>query len=131
MCPRAIAIAALLTLPVAQSLYGADSAPTGLFSTLRLSERSGDITGAEVHIVPNPKGFSAIVQASEGAPGLPEVLEVRLSGTTVIFSVPENSASGFVPGQYRGTVTKKGLQLRGPRGSYENYFLPRKPSFWQ
>jgi len=128
---RAVAITAFLAVFVTQGVFAAEPALTGLFSTFQQSEKAGDISGAEIHIVPNPKGLSVIVQGSEGAPGFPEVLDVRTAGTTVMFTVPEHSASGLVAGEYRGTVTKKGLRLRGPRGLYEDYFLPRKPSFWQ
>src|SRR6266446_7639717 len=125
MDPRVPTIA-LVALLAAQSTFSADGDVTGLFSTFRVSEKSGDISGAEIHIVPNPQGYSAIVQASEGAPGLPEVVEVVAKGTTLVFTIPESSATGFPPGTYNGTVTKEGLKLHGPRGFYRDYFLPRK-----
>src|SRR6266852_588986 len=130
MNPRVPTIA-LVALLAAQSTFSADGDVTGLFSTFGLSGKSGDISGAEIHIVPNPKGYSAIVQASEGAPGFPEVVDVVIKGTTLVFTIPTVSASGFSPGTYNGTVSKEGLRLRGPRGLYGDYFLPRKRSFWQ
>src|SRR5712671_838896 len=130
MNPR-VPIIALVALLAAQSAFSADGDVTGLFSTFGLSGKPGDISGAEIHIVPNPRGYSAIVQASEGAPGLPEVVEVVAKGTTLVFTIPESSATGFPPGTYNGTVTKEGLKLHGPRGFYGDYFLPRKHSFWQ
>lgn len=122
---------ALVAFLAGQTSFAGDGDVTGLFSTFRLSVKSGDISGAEIHVVPNPKGYSAIVQASEGAPGFPEVVDVVVKGTTLVFTIPVGSASGFSPGTYNGTVTKEGLRLHGPRGLYENYFLPRKRSFWQ
>ena|SRR2546427_9704257 len=122
---------ALVAFLAGQTSFAADGEATGLFSTFRRSGKSGDISGAEIHVVPNPKGYSAIVQASEGAPGFPEVVDVVVKGTTLTFTIPESSASGFSPGTYNGTATKEGLRLRGPGGLYENYFLPRKGSFWQ
>ncbi|NLV31872.1 MAG: hypothetical protein GXY47_12045 [Acidobacteria bacterium] len=108
-----------------------ESNMTGIFSTFRLSDKSGDMSGAEIHVVPNPRGYSAIVQASEGAPGFPEVVNILVKGTNIVFLIPEDSASGFEPGKYIGTVTKEGLKLRGPKGIYENYFMPRKHSYWE
>jgi len=102
---------ALVTFLLAQTSFAGDGDVTGLFSTFRLSEKSGDISGA--------------------APGLPEVVEVIAKGTTLVFTIPESSATGFPPGTYNGTVTKEGLKLHGPRGFYGDYFLPRKRSFWQ
>ena len=122
---------ALVTFLTGQPLLAGDDDVTGLFSTFRHRGKSGDISGAEIHVVPNPKGYSAIVQASEGAPGFPEVVDVAAKGTTLVFTIPKTSASGFSPGIYNGTVTKEGLRLRGPKGFYEDYFLPRKKSFWQ
>jgi hypothetical protein len=122
---------ALVSLLAAQTSFAADDDVTGLFSTFVLGGKLGDISGAEIHIVPNPKGYSAVVQASEGAPGFPEVVEVVVKGTTLVFTIPAVSSSGFSPGTYNGTVTKEGLRLRGPRGLYGDYFLPRKRSFWQ
>lgn len=124
-------VAAVVLGVVSALTFADDQNVTGLFSTFRYSKGSGDMTGAEIHVVQSPRGFSAIVQASEGAPGYPEVLQIGVVGRTITFTVPETSATGFAPGNYRGTVTAKGLRLRGPKGQYENYFLPRKPSFWQ
>ena len=130
MNPRVPTIA-LVALLAGQSAFSADGDVTGLFSTFGLNGKSGDISGAEIHIVPNPKGYSAIVQASEGAPGFPEVVDVVAKGATLVFAIPQSSASGFSPGTYNGTVTKEGLTLHGPTGMYSNYFMPRKRSFWQ
>src|SRR5258706_7467017 len=121
---------ALVVFLAGQPSFAAEGDVTGLFSTF-LKEKSGDISGAEIHIVPNPKGYSAVVQASEGAPGFPEVIDVVAKGATLVFTIPKSSASGFSPGIYNGTVTKEGLRLRGPRGLYGDYFLPRKGRFWQ
>jgi len=125
-----VLIVVLVAFLAGQTSFARDGDVTGLFSTF-LSGKSGDISGAEIHIVPNPKGYSAVVQASEGAPGFPEVVDAVVKGTTLVFTIPDSSASGFSPGIYNGTVTKEGLRLRGPRGLYGDYFLPRKRSYWQ
>ncbi len=88
MNPRVPTIA-LVALLAAQSTFSADGAVTGLFSTFGLSGKPGDISGAEIHIVPNPKGYSAIVQASEGAPGFPEVVDVVAKRATLVFAIPQ------------------------------------------
>jgi len=121
---------ALLSLLLAQPLLAEETAVTGLFSTFRLSEKSRDIVGAEIHIVPNPVGYSAIVQGSEGAPGFPEVVGLTFKANSVEFVVPLKSASGLPPGKYTGTITKDGLKLEGPTDLYKNYVMPRKNSYW-
>jgi len=121
---------AILSLILAQPLLAEESLITGLFSTFRLSENSGDIVGAEIHIVPNPVGYSRIVQASEGAPGFPEVLSLTVKGNSIEFLVPRKSASGLPPGKYVGTITKDGLRLQGLSDHYKNYVMPRTNSYW-
>jgi hypothetical protein len=127
----AIFILALVTLLSSHVSLAQDGNVTGIFSSFRLSEKSGDYVGAEIQIVHDPKGYSAIVQASEGAPGSLEVVAVSVRNGTIEFSIPTNSASGFEPGTYIGVVTIEGLRLQGPRGLYGNYLLPRKGSYWR
>ena len=127
--PIILIIAFMTFLP--RSAVTSDGVVTGIFSTFRLSEKSGDIVGAEIHIVPNPKGYSAIVQGSEGAPGFPEVVTLSVEGNTITFTISSNSASGLPPGKYIGRVTRKGLLLNGPTESYKQYEMPRKKSYFQ
>ena len=122
---------AALSFLFVQPLLAEESPVTGLFSTFRLSESSGDIVGAEIHIVPNPAGYSVIVQGSEGSPGFPEVVSLTARGNSIEFVIPRKSASGLPPGKYTGAITKDGLTLEGPTNSYKNYFMPRKNSYWR
>ena len=101
---------------------------TGLYSSFHQSQQSGDIVGMEIHIVPNPTGYSAIVQASEGAPGTPEVFSLKVSGKIIEFTVLKESKTGLQPGAYRAEVTNANLKITGPNKFYE---IPRKESFWQ
>ena len=100
---------------------------TGMFSSFKVGV-SGDLIGIEIHIVPDPTGYSAIVQGSEGAPGFPEVLKITRKANKIMFTVPNNSGSGLAPGKWEGKVLNKELRLTGP---YHIYVLPRKHSFWQ
>lgn len=100
---------------------------TGMFSSFKPGI-SGDLSGIEVHIVPNPIGYSAVVQGSEGAPGFPLSLRIEVSGNSFNFIVPSQSGSGLAPGKWRGVITDNELQLNGP---HRSYVLPRKHSFWQ
>lgn len=122
---RTIAVSIIIGLfPL--SVIAADI--TGTFSSFKLSSQSGDIVGMEIHIVPTPKGYSAIVQGSEGAPGFPEVFEVNQQNNNISFAIPESTATGVRPGVYKGSISESGLTLRG---SSRNYELTRKPSYWQ
>ena len=125
-----IAIAAVTSLLLGQQLFAGESGVTGLFSTLRMSEASGDLVGVEIHIVPNPVGYSAIVQGSEGAPGFPEVVTVTVQARTIDFVIRDGSGSGLPPGKYSGTIVREGLRLNGPTEHYKNYLIPRATSYW-
>jgi len=129
---KTVATLLVLALILSSSVaVGSDEGVTGLFSTFRISEKSGDIVGAEIHIVPDPEGHSAIVQASEGAPGFPEVIRLSVRGNVIEFTVSPGSASGFPPGKYLGVITRKGLVLNGPTENFKEYEMPRKESYWQ
>ncbi len=69
---------ALVGFLAGQPSFAADGDVSGLLSTF-LSEKSDDISGPEIRIVPNPKGYS--VQASEGAPRVPKRADVRRQKT--------------------------------------------------
>lgn len=114
----------LLALP----LYSPGSEITGLFSSFRMSERSGDIVGMELHLVPDPTGHSIVVHASEGAPAYPETYHVKIDGNEITFSLPETAKCGLPPGDYRARITADALELAAP---YNSWVVPRKHSFWQ
>ncbi len=100
---------------------------TGFFSSFRVSERSGDLVGMELHVVPDPTGYSIVIHASEGAPAYPETYHVRVEGDKVAFTIPENTKCGLPPGKYRAKIKAKVLELTGP---YKRWVVPRKSSFW-
>ena len=92
----------------------AETKVTGTFSSFRISERSGDIVGMELHIVPDPTGYSVVVQGSEGAPGFPESYIVTVQGNEITFNLPESANCGLPPGNYRAKIELQGLHLIGP-----------------
>ena len=106
--------------------FGSDV--TGVFSSFKLSERSGDIVGMELHIVPNPTGHSIIIQAAEGAPAYPESYSIAIQGNEITFSLPEIAKCGLPSGAYRAKITSSALELTGP---YKSWVVPRNYSFWQ
>jgi hypothetical protein len=115
--------------------YNSSSQPiakelTGIFSTLRVSERSGDVEGVEVFVVGGGLGLSVVVQGSEGAPGVPLVLNPQIRGNEIEFQVPRSCPCGLQEGRYRGTVTSSGITLNGP-ANFGQRFLPRGDSYWQ
>lgn len=103
---------------------------TGIFSTLRVSERSGDIVGMELMVVGGANGVYVVAQGSEGAPGTPLVVEAALRGNTIEFEVPMSCPCALLQGTYRGEISATGIRLEGP-GNVEPRLLPRGDSYWQ
>jgi hypothetical protein len=125
------AIALAIVLASSPLALAADAlAVVGIYSSFRSSEQSGDIVGMELHIVPDPTGFSGIVQASEGGPGYPEVVPVAVEASTVRFAILPSSRCGLAPGEYTGSVTGDKLLLSGPDWESPR-LLKRGKSFWQ
>lgn len=101
---------------------------TGMFSTLHFNEESGDYAGVELHIVRGGQGYAIVIQASEGALGLPEVFIPRVSGNIVTFAIPPESMTGLEPAEYRAAIGDTELLLEGPRGPRK---VPRRQSHWR
>ena len=102
---------------------------TGIYSSFEYSNNSGDIIGMEAYIVPNPNGFSIIIQASEGAPAFPEIFNLLVSEDLITFEIPNNSACGLLPGIYSGIIEENSLYLKSPNKTM--FYLKRGKSFWQ
>ena len=100
----------------------------GMFSSFHISEKSGDFTGVEIHIVKGGRGYAVIVQASEGSPGMPEVFVPQVSGNAIKFEIPPDSRTGLEPAIYAAEIRDDSLTLTGPRGPRE---VPRRASFWR
>lgn len=103
---------------------------TGTFSSLAFNEESGDLGGTEISIVLGGGGHYAIVQCSEGSPGIPVVVKVQVQGQRVAFSLPKGSGSGCIEATYTGTVGAAGLTGQFS-GAGEPRLLKRSPSYWQ
>jgi len=128
------ATAMLLTLFLASASLAASPAPaariTGTFSSLAYSDESGDLGGTEITIVFGGSAHYAIVQCSEGSPGIPLVVKVQVQGQNVSFTIPKDSSSGCPEATYAGTVSAAGLQGQFA-GFGKRELLKRKPSYWQ
>ena len=120
-----------LTASIALSLptHAAGPKVTGMFSNLRFGTE--DVTGVEMYVVFSHGNYYATVQCAEGAPGIPETVQLSVSGLSVSFVVPENSASGCPVGAiFTGQVTASGI-----RGTFAGTdwpgFLQRGKGYWQ
>jgi hypothetical protein len=128
------ALLAAYTLQPLSIVYVQESAPlqlkTGTFSSMSVSERTGDIAGMELFVVPGANGHVVIAQGTEGAPGTPVVLPSTVSGAVVEFVVPPSCPCALLEGRYRASLADDGLTL-SRQGDSRTVFLPRGDSFWQ
>jgi hypothetical protein len=94
-----------------------------MFSDMRYSEGSGDVSGREIFIVGANDGYFAVVQIAEGVPGTPVVVPVEVDGDRITFTVP-----GSPPEIFEGRVTSSRLEGRLGLGRLS---IRRSKSYWQ
>lgn len=128
---RSLPIALALLLSRGVSAQGA-ARVTGIYSDMTFNHESGDVTGIEVAIVLSKEGFMAIFQDAEGVPLVPIVVPVTVSGSEIVFELPErNGYTGkfvghLVDGSLIGHFTNG---LKGQNGA--EFALRRGKSYWQ
>jgi hypothetical protein len=130
MLMKALLIGLLATATASAATLEAAMKVTGTFSSLAYNNESGDLGGTEISIVVGGGGHYAIVQCSEGSPGIPVVVKVQVQGQRVAFTVPNGSGSGCPEAAYSGTVGAEGLTGRF-NGFGDPKLLKRKTSYWQ
>ena len=106
------------------------SPPTGIYSSLSGSERSGDFVGVELFVIRGATGHFGVLQGSEGAPGNPITVPLQVNGNSVRFSIPPKCACALPEGMYEAQLSQTSARLRGP-GNFGERQLPRTNSFWQ
>lgn len=121
----------ILALFIAQTACVASSAEmAGTYSSLSYNEEGGDLLGYEVRVIPTNQGNKALVQVAEGDAGMVYLVDVAERNGEVFFDV--TLASKMV-GQFRGTITKAGLNgvISFPSGVSERIQLKRQISYWE
>jgi hypothetical protein len=123
--------ASVLLLPALAMEPPGSAAPLpGMYSSLANSQRSGDVVGMELFVVPGGNSLHGVLQGSEGAPGTPIVVPLQASGSSVRFSVPPNCSCALPQGDYTAQLSRSGAKVRGPREFGERQ-LARTVSYWQ
>jgi len=123
-------MAGILGLSFAAGAAGPANLPTGIYSSLAASERSGDFVGLEIFVLQGATGHFAVIQGSEGAPGDPITVPLQVNGNAVRFSIPGRCACALPEGIYEAQLSQNRATLRGP-GTFGERQLPRRNSFWQ
>ena len=101
---------------------------TGIYTNMHFATE--DVIGVEIFIVFSRNQYQAVVQCSEGEPGIPEVVPVTVSGSSISFKVT-SERSGCPVAAFSGLLTKDGLygSFAGTTG-YPGV-LKRGRSYWQ
>ena len=127
---RVVALVGLL-LSCALSPFASAAGPkvTGMLSKLHLGTE--DVSGVVLYVMYSHGHYYGSLQCAQGGPGIPETVELSVTGSSVSFSVPANSASGCAPGAtFSGEVSATGI-----KGSFADTdwpgFLKRGKGYWQ
>ena len=119
-----------MVLTIVAQAAGLAPRVTGFFSDMRYNKEGGDVLGTEVHIVFSQDKHHAVIQCAEGAPGVPVVVPVAVSGAEIEFEVPDQRETLCCPGKFRGTVSKDAL--RGKFDTcHDKLVLKRRQSYWR
>ena len=118
---------ALLSLLLFTITMGGGTRKTGIYSNMRVHQETGDVLGMEVFITYSSNGiddqYYALVQIAEGMPSPPNLVEAKVWGDSISFSIP-------MYGLFKGRITQK--ELRGKFTKSEDFdILKRQKSFWQ
>jgi len=124
-----IAIGLLLVTSVQIAIAQESVRITGTYSDMYYNKEGGDVLGEEIRIVATAAGYQGVLQFAEGVPSDLIVVDVRLDGNKVSFSIPGPSAYA---GQFAGVLDNGVLkgELRFKSGTTEVIKLPRRKSYW-
>ncbi len=96
---------------------------------MHFNSEGGDLLGEELKIVLTRKGYQGALQFAEGGAGELILVDLRISGNKLEFSIPENSRYA---GEFTGTIAKgiiKGkFSFKG--GGDETVVLRKGKSYW-
>jgi len=100
----------------------------GIYSNMHFATE--DVIGLEVFIVFGRNQYQAVVQCSEGSPGIPEVVPVTVSGSSISFKITSEK-SGCPATNFSGQLTKSGLLGKFEGTAEYPGLLKRGRSYWQ
>ena len=129
--PRLLSAIVLLA-----AMAGAMAAPpkvrvTGVYSDLAYVEEAGDLVGTEIFIgYQGDNKYFALVQCAEGSPSKPQLVEVKVEGMRIQFTLPASESSHCPAATFTGVIGRAGLKGRYEGGG-EAFTLRRKTSYWQ
>lgn len=104
---------------------------TGTYTNMSYIEEAGDVIGYEIKIVFTGSKFQGALQIAEGVPGELMLVDIKVVGTNISFTIPDGSP---YPGQFSGTIEngllKGTFSFKNGGGGSETVELRRGRSYW-
>jgi hypothetical protein len=102
---------------------------TGTYTNMYYNEEGGDLLGDEIRIVGTSTGYQATLQFAQGVPDALILVDVKVAGDKISFSIPDSSN---YPGEFNGTLGNGALrgEFRFKGGGTEKVELRRGKSYW-
>ncbi|HEY4818163.1 MAG TPA: hypothetical protein VIH67_12085 [Candidatus Acidoferrum sp.] len=102
---------------------------TGTYSNMYYNSEGGDVIGDEVRIVNTRRGYQGVLQISEGAPEQLVIVDVKVAGTNVSFSIPDSSPyAGTFDGKVENGILTGEFHFK--TGGADKVELKRGKSYW-
>jgi hypothetical protein len=124
-----VALVATETVSLSQTRTSQRPRITGTYGNMYYNSEGGDLIGDELKIVNTKQGYQGVLQISEGAPEPLILVDVKLTGTNISFSIPDSSPYA---GSFDGKI-ENGL-LRGEfhfkSGGADKVELKKGKSYW-
>lgn len=117
------------TLCAAAPAFGEEAPIAGTFADLRFRVEGGNVQGVEIFIIPrfgSPGDYVALVQFAEGGAPYAALAPVKVSGTTIEFTLPKEGPHPEM--RFSGVVDKTTLNGTWSNGNKE--VLQRGVSYW-
>jgi hypothetical protein len=118
-----------MTVCTQKAIKSVATRPTGVFSTLKYNEETGDIGGREINIFIGRDGPMVLYQEAAGEPMTPHLVQAEITDDHHIsFRIPEENRSIL----YTGRITPKALYLKSQGDEPQDVcVLPRKKGYWE
>jgi hypothetical protein len=133
---NAVLLSAILTLTTAiatgQTKNQSSQKParvTGTYTNMYYNSEGGDVIGNEIRIVNTRKGYQGALQFAEGAPEELVIVDIKIVGKNVSFSIPDNSPYA---GQFTGVIENGMLkgEFHFKNGGGDKVELKKGKSYW-
>lgn len=133
-----IAALASLLLSQADDAFAKDLQITGMYSSMCMDERVGDLVGSEIFVIyeytHSGGRYHIVYQEAVGHAYGPLMLRAKLNGNVLEFEVPDDGNQEMF-GKYTTTITEAGLDIIFEDAKHGEsawkLFNPRRQSYWQ